>query len=471
MKKTKIMATIGPASKDKVILEEMILSGMNVVRLNMKYCSLDFCKDIIYKIRNIDKNLNTNTSILMDLEGPNITIHKLVDGKAYLEKNDKIRIYMNEILGDKTKFSVSYSNLINEVKTNTIIKLSDGLVILNVLEKYDDSIMCEVINGGEIIDNTSVYVIGSKLNIPFITEKDKLDIKFACEEKVDYISLSHVSSVEDVLDINDLLIELSNDHLSIIPKIETAESLDEIDEIIKVSDGILIDRNTLSINIPIERIPTVQRSIINKCHLNGKISILSTEIKSSIQNEIVPSKAEVSDVASAIEFGIDAIMLSGETTIGIYPVSTISMMTKVISSSEEVTNYYELFDKAVRTEKQDITGTIAYSVVESSKKLDALSIVIPTMTGYTAKKISRFRPNCPILALTPNIDTAKSLGLYYGIYPILIEDTKSLDDILKLSKEEVIKRFNYEHGDKIIITGGYPFKEVKHTNFMKIEEL
>lgn len=471
MKKTKVMATIGPSSKDEIILEEMILNGMNVARLNMKYSTIEFCEEIVEKIRNIDKELKTNTAILLDLKGPDIKVGNFIGGKAYLKDNDKIRIYMNPIIGDSTKFSVSYSNLINDVKTNTILKLDNGLIEIKVLEKGEDYLLCEVIKGGFVEDNKSVRVIDTRLNMPFITEDDKEAIRFAGRKDIDYLALSFVTSAEDILSVNDLLIEYGNDHASIISKIEKEKSLEELDEIIRVSDGVMISRRDLGVEIPLERIPSIQRTIINKCHLQSKISIVATEMHSTLDHEVKPTGSEVSDIANAIVDGVDCIMLTGETTIGKYPVGTISMMNKIIETAELDINYNELSNKAMRTENQDITGGVAYSVVDCASRLKCIAIVTPTMSGYTSKKISRFRPICSIIALTPNIETARSLSLYYGIYPVLIEETKSFDMILKLSKNSVMKKFNYEHGDKIIITGGYPFKEVKHTNFMKIEEL
>ena len=471
MRKTKIMATIGPSSKEEVVLEEMILNGMNIARFNMKYSSLDFCLDIIEKINKIDKKLHTTTSILMDLKGPTITIDKFIDGSAFFKEKDKIRIYMKKILGDNTKFSVSYEGLINDVKTNTIIKINNGLVELKVLEKNDDSIICEVIHGGYVKNNERIDVINCRLNLPFISNEDKKSIEFADKNNIDFLALSYVSSLDDVLLINDKLIELNNDHIAIFPKIEKISAVDELDEIIKVSDGIIISRDDLAVEIPIERIPGIQKQIIHKCHLQAKASIVSAEMKSSNDQEIIPTKAEVNDLAVAVLDGVDTVMLSGETTIGKYPVGTITMMNKIIESSEENMNYLELLDKAMRTERQDITGIIAYSVVECSNRLKSLAIVTPTMSGYTSKKISRFRPNCPIIAPTPSIETAKSLGIYYGIYPIVINEIKSFDAMLKLSKEIIVKKIDYQEKDKIIITGGYPFREVNHTNFMKIEEL
>ena len=470
MKKTKIVGTIGPSSKDKIVLEEMILNGMDVVRLNMRYASLEFCKDIIYKIRDIDRNLKTNTSILMELEGPIITTDNFVDGKAFLKEKDLVRIYMDKVVGDNTKFSVSYKELIDEVKTNTIIKINNGSVELKVLEKENTTIICEVIKEGIVLNESKVNVIDTKIDMPFITKKDKKIIEFICEENIDYVGLSMVSSSEDILLVNDLLIEYNNDHTSIISKIEKSEAFDEIDEIIRVSDGIMIDRESLGIEIPPERIPSISKTIISKCYLQSKISLIVTEMESD-DEDIKPTKAEISDIATVINDGVDSVILTGETTIGKYPVGTISMMKKILESSELNVNYNEFLDKAMRTEKQDITGTIAYSVADSSSRLKSIAIVIPTMNGYTAKKISRYRPDCPIIALTPNPLTAKSLGLNYGICPILIDDVKSFDMILKISRNIVQKKFNYQLGDTFIITGGYPFKEVKHTNFMKIEEL
>lgn len=469
MKKTKIVTTIGPSSKDKIILEDMILNGMDVARFNMKYASLDFCKDVITRIKEIDKELKTNTSILMELEGPLVTTHNFEEGQVFLKQNDKIRIYMDKVLGDKTKFSVSYKNLIDDVKTNTLIKVN-GDVELRVLEKKDDSIICEVIKEGIVVNDSKVNVIDTKLNMPFITKKDKKCIEFACEENIDYIGLSMVTNSEDILSVNDLLIEYNNDHIEIITKIEKIEAIDELDEIIKVSDGIIIDRESLGIEVPPERIPSIVRTTINKCHLQSKISVIITEMESDNES-IKPTKTEISDIANVIADGVDAVVLTGETTIGKYPVGTVNTMKKILEASEIDVNYNEFIDKAMRTENNDITGTIAYSVVEAAERLRCIAIVIPTMNGYTAKKISRYRPRCPIIALTPNPDTAKSLGMLYGICPILIEDVKSFDMMTKISRNIIDKKFNVTENDKIIITGGYPFKEVKHTNFMKIEEL
>lgn len=470
MKKTKVIATIGPASKDIEVLKNLILSGMDVARINLRYADKEFCKDIVNKINNLNKELKTNIAVLFDLEGPDITVGHFSGGSAYLNKGDKIRIYMDEILGDSTKFSISYPNLINEIKVNSLIKINDGLIELKIIDKEINYLLCEVIIGGFIEDGKGVNV-PVHLNIPFLRQKDIEDIKLANELNVDYLALSHVRSYEDVLSVNDMLINLGNDHMAIISKIENEHALEELDEIIRNSEGIMVARGDLGVELPMERIPRIQKMIINKCHIEGKISIVATELLSSMENIVRPTRAEVADIANAVLEGTDAVMLSGETTIGNYPVETMDVMSKIIESTEQDQNYYEFLDTSMRSEKQDITGSVAYSAVECAIRLKCKAIVTPTISGYTARKISRFRPSCPIIAITPDINVVKNLSLYYGIYPVLEHDVNSFDKIMKISKEKAKNILKLEEKDKIIITGGYPFKEVKHTNFMKIEEV
>lgn len=470
MKKTKIIGTIGPASKDEAILKELIANGLDIVRINMTHADHKFVQDITNKIKNIDKELNKHTAIMIDLKGPDITVGEFEGGSAYLNKGDKIRICADNILGDMTKFSVSYPNFIKDIKTNTIIKLNDGLIELIVLEKGIDYLLCEVKIGGFIENNKGVNVINTKLNIPFLSDKDIEDIELADKIKADYLGLSFVSNHEDVLDVNDILINLKNDHIGIISKIENEAALEDLDEIIKCSDGIMVARGDLGVEVPLERVPGIQKRILTKCHIEGKLSIVATEMLSTMENASRPTRAEVGDVANAILEGTDAVMLSDETTIGNYPVETLETMVKIIEQAEQEVDYYDFLDRTMRTEKQDITGSIAYNVVESSTRLKTKYIVTPTMSGYTAKKISRFRPYCPVIALTPNEEVVKNLSMYYGIIPILIGDIKTFDKMMNKAKEEVIK-LGLQTNDKFIITGGYPFNEVKHTNFMKIEEI
>ncbi|MFA5603637.1 MAG: pyruvate kinase [Bacilli bacterium] len=471
MNKTKIIATIGPASTDKAVIEELMLNGMDVARLNLSHADYPFCMDIISKVNELNKKLDLNVAIMLDTEGPEIRTGEFVNGEAYLLAGEQIKIYREDVIGDKNGFSISIPKVIDNVKHNTIIKLDDGKIELKVIEKRSDYLLCEVVNSGVISNYKSVNVDCPKKDIPFLNKKDREDIKFANMMNVDFLALSFVSSGDDILEINDLLIALDNDHIEIIAKIENEQAIEEIDEIIRVSDGVMIARGDLGVELPLERIPGVQKMIINKCHLAGKISIVATEMLSSMETTMRPTRAEVSDIANAVIDGVDSVMLSGETTIGAHPVLALQTMEKVIKSAEEDIDYVELLYKAMRTEKQDTTGLIAHSVVDCANRLSAKTIVAPTMSGYTAKKLSRFRPSCPILAMAPTSEVAKSLALNFGVKAITIGELNSFDKILKISKKKAVEHLNLEENDKIIVTGGYPLKEVKHTNFMKIEEI
>lgn len=470
MKKTKIIATIGPASSDKEILRKMINNGMDIARINMAYSNYEFCTDIINKINELNKEMNKFVSIMLDLEGPDIKVLKFKTGSAYLNKGSKINIYTDGRLGDEYGFSVNYPKFVKEIRLGTRIKINDGLIDLVVIDKTENYLICEVMIGGFIENNKSINIIGKKIDIPFLSDKDYNDIIYADKMNVDFLALSFVSNSEDVLKVNDKLIELGNDNISIISKIENEKAVEEIDEIINVSDGVIVARGDLGVEIPLERVPGIQKMIISKCHRLGKVSIVSTEMMATMENNARPTRAEVNDVASSVLDSVDCVMLSGETTIGRYPVEAVGLMSKIIEATEEDVNYFELLDASMRTEKQDVTGSIAYSVVDCSNRLRCNAIVTATMSGYTARKLSRFRSKSVIIAMSPDIKVVKNLNLYYGIYPVLINECNSFDSIMNKSKE-IAKNILKDEFGRIIITGGYPFNKVKHTNFMKIEEL
>ncbi|MDD3187607.1 MAG: pyruvate kinase [Bacilli bacterium] len=470
MKKTKIIATIGPQTKSIESLKELILNGIDVIRLNMSHANYSFCNDVIKKVNELNEELNTSVAILMDTAGPDIRVGRFIGGSAYFKKDDKIRIYMNELIGDNTKFSVSY-NIQDEVHLDTIIKIDDGSITLKVISKGDDYILCEVIEGGIISDHKSVNIPGIRLDRSFLTEQDKQDILYASKKNIDYLALSFVSSSDDILSVSDLLIEQNNNHMQIIAKIECQNAIDDIDEIIKISDGIMIARGDLGVELPIEKVPSIQKQITHSCHTLGKLCIVATEMLSSMEEANRPTRAEVNDIASAVMDGVDAVMLSAETASGKHPVEAVQMMKRIIEETEKSTDYYDLLTTSCKKIEQDITGTIAYNVAETAYSLNCKAIITPTISGFTAKRISQYRPKCPIIAVSPEKDTVKSLMLNYGVIPVLIDELKSLDRIIVISIKEAQRLLNLKEQDKIVITGGYPFKDAKHTNFMKIEEL
>lgn len=469
MNKTNIIVTIGPSSNTKEMIKELIRGGSSVFRINLNYADHSFCRDVINKIRDVDKELGTCSAIMFDTVGPDVKTGRFSGGKASFTEGVKIRVYNSDILGDETKLYIDYYDLIDSVRCNSLIKLNNGHVVLNVLDKEPDYLLCEVVTGGEVVDYSSVHL--EEVKLPFLSDKDREDIIFADEMGVDFLALSLIKSAEDVLDVNDMLIELGNDHMSIISKVECQSAIDEIDDIIRVSDGVMITRGDLGVDIPIERIPGIQKMIINKCHYENKISIVATEVLSSMEDSLVPTRAEVSDVANAVIDGVDAIMLSFETMNGRYPVEALDVMKKVIVTTEVDIDYNELLERSLRTDSGDITGSLAYSVCDLATRLDCKCIVTPTITGYTAKKISRFRPKCIVLALSPDINTVKSLKLHFGVYPILVKELKNLDDTINKSREVSIDCLDLKSDNKILITGGYPFSKTKHTNFIKIEEI
>ena len=471
MNKTKIIATVGPATASKEMIRQLMLNGVDAFRINMIHSDDDFCRNIVRIVNELNVELNTYVAIMIDIKGPIVRIGKVQNNNAFLKKGDKIRVFMDNVLGDCTKFSVDYPNLIKDVPLNATLKIDDGLVELIVLDKGNDYLLCEVLKEGNIASYKTMNVLNIKLNRPFLDEKDKRAIMLAHELNADFLALSFISSSEDVLEVNDLLINMGNDHLQIISKIENDYAVDDIDNIIKVSDGIMIARGDLGAQIPLERIPGIQKKIISKCHSKGIISIVATELLSNMTNLERPTRAEVSDIANAVLDGTDAVMLSGETTVGRYPVEALNMMEKIIKAAERDIDYNSVLQKSIQTEKRDMTGTLAYSVAGCALNLQCKAIFTPTMSGYTAKKISRFRPVCPIIAPSPNIGTVKSLVLNFGVYPVLIHDLKSLDAIIEESKKIAQDMLALTRKDNIIITGGYPFKKVKTTNFMKIEEI
>ena len=471
MNKIKIIATIGPSTDNFDAIKSLIMNGVDAFRINMSYASLNSGEKIIDMINEINKFLNTYVAIILDIKGPTVKVGHILNGKAIMRQNDKIRMFIDPILGDCTKFSVDYPDLINDVPLNSIIKIDNGNIEFKVLDKGENYLLCQVLKEGIIEDNKILSLPNIKLNRKFLNEQDKEIIRFASRKNVDFLSLSYVSSAEDVLEVNDLLINLGNDHLQIISKIESNYALDDIDNIVKVSDGVIIDRKDLNIEVPVEKIPSIQKKIISKCNVKGVISIVTTDLLSAIISNNYPARAEVSDIANAVLDGVDAIMLSDETTVGDNPIETLKLLEKVIQTVENDINYEYMLEQAIKTEKRDLTGSLAYSVTGCALRLNCKAIFTPTMSGYTAKKISRFRPPCPIIAPSPNINTIKYLALNFGIYPILIDDLKSLDAIIEKSKKIAQDVLALKNKDSIIITGGYPFKKVKHTNFMKIEEI
>lgn len=467
MKKTKIIATIGPNSSSDDVIKKLILEGVNVIRIDMSNEDISFSSKVIKKVRKIEKELNIPVGIMIDTEGPVIRIGNIKEGKSLLAEEHTIKIYRYPVLCNNTQIYLSNSDILDELMLDDNIIIGESKAKLKVVDIDNDYIVCEIVHGGYIYSNEIVH-FEKVMNIPFVSEKDRNDILFAINNNVDFLALSFIRTEQDVLEVIDLLIENDNEHLEIISKIENASAIDNIEEIAKVSDGLMVARSDLGISMSIEKIPYYQKLILNTANKYGKVSIVATDLLLSMENNEGPTLGEVADVYNAIMTKCDAVLLGGETTIGLYPVEAVQTISKIIESAEEDFDYENSLKDILRDTKPNITSSIAYSVVDSSIRLNSPFIIANTNSGYTARLISKFRPKSLILGYSPNNSAVHSLTIVYGVIPCLTDECKTTDSIVKMCLLETKKRYNLEKGNVVIITGGFPISN-KNTNFMKIE--
>ena len=467
MKKTKIIASIGPASNEVKVFREMVKSGVNVARINFSHATIEERQKAVDTIVKVREELNENIAILYDTKGPEFRNGMLEEGSINLEEGKTIKIVKEEVLGNEERFSVNYPEVLDDLKEKDIILLENGLMKIEVIEKTKDYVNCRILSGGVLGNRKSLNVPNVKLNIPFISDVDYEDIVYACQNKADFIALSFVSSKEDVEKVKEILKEQNREDIKLISKIESMTGIDNIDEIIDISDGIMVARVDLGVEVKMTKLPIYQKLIIEKCREKGKICVVATEMLESMKKNLRPTRAEVSDVANAVLDGTDAVMLSGETTSGKYPVETVKYMADICAEAEK---YYDNSFK--NKTKKGITETIAASVVESSKVFDIKVVVASSVSGYSARGISNLKPDCYILATCTSEEVARSLALNYGIITTVVPFMHTTDEIIKIAREEAIKIFDLKEKDKILITGGFSKNTEKRiTNFMKIEEI
>ena len=360
MKKTKIIGTIGPNSFDLNIMREMLNNGMDVVRINMSHGSFSFCDKVIKMVRELEEELNRPIGMMLDLDGPSVRLDKFIEGSVNLEEGKEIKLYNYPVICNNTQFSVNYENISHELDSGDIILLSDGKVVLEVIESLNDYALLKVISGGEIKSNQTIYVKNKKLKMPFISDKDRENILYAIKKNVDFLALSYVRDEQDVLEVADILIENDNNHVNLIAKIENSSALDNLDEIIKISDGVMVARGDLAIEVSFEKMPYFQKTILTKAKEYEKVGIVATDFLMSMEENPRPSRSEISDIYNAVMDGCDAILLSGETTIGKYPVLAVDTLSKVILSAEEDYNYDDNLIDIYENKLDDITSNIAY---------------------------------------------------------------------------------------------------------------
>ncbi|WP_394856847.1 pyruvate kinase [Staphylococcus epidermidis] len=469
MRKTKIVCTIGPASESEEMLEKLMNAGMNVARLNFSHGSHEEHKARIDTIRKVAKRLNKTIGLLLDTKGPEIRTHNMKDGLIVLEKGKEVIVSMNEVEGTPEKFSVTYENLINDVNIGSYILLDDGLVELQVKEINKDKgeVKCDILNTGELKNKKGVNLPGVKVNLPGITDKDADDIRFGIKENVDFIAASFVRRPSDVLDIRQIL-EEEKAEITIFPKIENQEGIDNIEEILEVSDGLMVARGDMGVEIPPESVPMVQKDLIRKCNKLGKPVITATQMLDSMQRNPRATRAEASDVANAIYDGTDAVMLSGETAAGQYPEEAVKTMRNIAVSAEAAQDYKKLLSDRTKLVETSLVNAIGVSVAHTALNLNVKAIVAATESGSTARTISKYRPHSDIIAVTPSEKTARQCAIVWGVNPVVKEGRKTTDALLNNAVVTAVETGRVSNGDLIIITAGVPTGEKGTTNMMKI---
>lgn len=468
MKKTKIICSIGPASRKYEVMKSMVENGMNVARINFSHADLTEKKETVELVKKINKELKTNVGILYDTKGPDFRTGIVENDGINLKEGKTIRIVKDDIVGTEEAITVNYKEALNNINIDDIILLEDGLMKLLVVDKDKKGLTCSIIVGGILGSRKGINVPGVDLDMPFISEQDKEDILYACHHDGDFIALSFVSSKEDILAVKEIL-EQENSSMQIISKVESNTAISNIDEIIEYSDGIMVARGDLGVEVPMKELPIIQKKIIEKCRKSGKFCIVATEMLASMYKNARPTRAEVTDIANAVLDGTDAVMLSGETTTGKYPIEAVRYMAEIVENTEKYLDY----ENIVKPEYEaDITDTIARSVVDASNMLDVKVIVAATLSGLTAKKISNLRPKTIILAACPTEKVAHLLSLRFGVYTTLLPVYESTDDMVEEAINKTKSFMDLKENDLIVVTGGFPNNApIKSTNFLKIEKI
>lgn len=461
MKKTKVVCTMGPNTNDKEVMRKLIQNGMDVARFNFSHGDHEEQKFRMDLLKELREEEHAHTAILLDTKGPEIRTGLLKDGKKVtLQEGNTFVLTMEDIVGDDTKVSLSYKGLAEDVQQGTVILIDDGLIGLKVKEIVDQDIVCEIVNGGELGERKGVNVPNVPVRLPAITEKDKEDIKFGVEQDIDFIAASFVRNAECVLEIRAFLKELDAPYIPIIAKIENAEGIRNIDEIIRAADGIMVARGDMGVEIPAEEVPYLQKMLIQKCNNNFKTVITATQMLDSMIRNPRPTRAEVTDVANVVYDGTDAVMLSGETAQGKYPVEALQMMVHIIENTEQHLDYDMILDKAGDHLKRGISSAIGYSSVLAAANLKAKAIITPTVSGATARVMSNLKPIQPIIGVTPSERALRRMSIYWGVQALKSMECHTTDDICSEAIEISKVKRCVETGDVVVLTAGIPALDV-----------
>ena len=454
-RKTKIVCTIGPAVDNDEMIAALIKTGMNVARLNFSHSDYDEHRRRIARIKKIAAKLNRHIAIMADTKGPEIRTGIFEEGGVYYHKNDIVFVLKNEVIGTKEHFSINYPGNFNNIKVGDYLLIDDGKIRMEVTATETDALKCTVRNPGLIKSRKGINIPNNKMNIPFISQKDREDIIFAAKNDVDLIAASFVQSVNDIEDIRTLLKSCRRENIEIIAKIENQQALNDLDVILSATDGIMVARGDLGVEIAAEAVPVYQKKIIQKANELGKPVITATHMLESMITFPRPTRAEVSDIANAVLDGTDAVMLSGETAVGAYPIEAVRMMDLITKATEKIYPYEEYLQKSIKSSEKTINDAIGISVARTALTLPPVGAIVAfTETGGTAKRMCKYRPSVPIIAVTDNIAAAKRLTYYWGVFPVI---QKTVTDITEYNQiaNTVARNFGLPPGTMIIITSGW----------------
>lgn len=469
MRKTKIVCTIGPSSEGEEILKKLVINGLNVARLNFSHGNHEEHKRRIDIIKKVREELNLPISIMLDTKGPEIRTRDFENGAVELTKGQEFILTTRDILGNGKIASLTYENFSHDVKPGDIVLIDDGLISMEVVETINDTdLKCIVRNNGTLKNKKGVNVPNVRINLPALTEKDMNDLMFGIEQDVDFIAASFIRKADDVIAIRRVLEENDAENIKIISKIENREGVENIDEIIEVTDGIMVARGDLGVEIPAEEVPLVQKMLIKKSNDAGKPVITATQMLDSMIRNPRPTRAEVSDVATAIFDGSDAIMLSGETASGSYPEESVNTMSKIAIMIENSLDYEEIIKSKYTGNNKNITNSISFATCKTCLDLKASAIITATSSGFTAESVSKFRPIAPIIAATEYDHVMRLLSLYWGVYPMKIGRMNSTDEIIENSVAQALENGYIENGDLVIVTAGVPVGISGGTNLLKV---
>ncbi|HIT88995.1 MAG TPA: pyruvate kinase [Candidatus Merdenecus merdavium] len=469
MRKTKIVCTLGPSTEDDNILKSLILEGMNVARFNFSHGDHEQHARNLERLKKIREELNLPVASLLDTRGPEIRVGDFEKGKILLEKDQTFSLTTKDVLGNESMVSITYKNLINDVKVGSTILIDDGLIELEVINITQTDIICNVENGGVVSNHKGVNVPNVKLSMPFISERDYQDIVFGIEQGFDFIAASFTRTADDILEIRKILNKYNYDGINIIAKIENMQGVENIDEIIRVSDGIMVARGDMGVEIPLEDVPALQKMIIKKVYNAEKQVITATQMLDSMMKNPRPTRAEATDVANAIYDGTSAIMLSGETAAGLYPVEALKTMVKIARRTEEDIDYNHRFRTRDNMEVADITNAISHATCMTAMDLNASGIITVTKSGRTARMISKYRPSAPIIGCTTEETIYRQMGLFWGVQPLLIEEEQSTDDLFLHAVDAAENAGLVKQGQIVVITAGVPLGVSGTTNLIKVQ--